>query len=602
MKKIVLLIGVVVTLGACSSIENSIVNNDMIKARKIADSKKSGEKEIAYKTIGDFYFKEGDYKKALEYYELFDGKDEMERVAKLYAIGGEYKKSYLVYKKIEESESKIELILGDAALNNEEYDIARHYYSKSKNIEHLKKLGELFFIEKNSKEALELFLDIKYKEGIRRVGELYFLQKKYEEAAKVFKILEDKKMLKEIADLYFVLGKYEEAGKYYKELEMNSQLIEIGEIYLYKGEYENARKYYFFSGMGDWTINKKIADRLYIKQEYENAFNLYSKISDSKGMVAIGDEYFLRADYDKSAFAYSRANSKRGQERVISYFLKIKKYDKAKELLENLKADDLLLNLGKLAILEDREEEVERIFSLLKDLKGYEMVAKYFLDKKDYARVVEYYEKSGVLDKKSASKYVANLLLDEREYEKSMYYFKEALNHEMAAYSGALYLIDFYIHSENIYKDKKFYREIEKMEKIVSKKLIKKALKNEIVSNERVLNIYYADRGDRVYGNGDFLDLYRRSSNFYKSLKKAYRSYYEEDITSLKSDMFKVGNYITLLGGVEGYSAPGDKKSKYIIKDSYSGKIVDIVEKNGISYVKVGSRYYYKIVEGKFKF
>lgn len=256
----------------------------------------------------------------------------------------------------------------------------------------------------------------------------------------------------------------------------------------------------------------------------------------------------------------------------------------------------------KLAILEDREKDVEDLSVLLTNLSGYEWIAEYFLDKENYERALYYYEKSGVFDKVNAAKYIANVLLDKKDYEKSIYYFKEALDHKMGAYVASLYLIDFYIHCPNKDKEQKLIREIKKLEKLLDAKDVKDALNTEISYKEQLLNIYYAERGDRLYGNGDFLDMYQKTSKLYTSIRKIYRGYYDESVTSLKSDMFQVGKYITLLGGSQGYLDLDDKEASYIIKDSYQGKIADVVEKNGVTYVKVGSRYYYKIESGKFSF
>ncbi|WP_319370367.1 tetratricopeptide repeat protein [uncultured Ilyobacter sp.] len=333
--------------------------------------------------------------------------------------------------------------------------------------EDMKYIDELYK-SKNYKVAvleLEGFLKnypkSKYVKTIQeRLAKTYFLEKDYDKSKKYFNILLANYSLKksEKDEFYYYqtvnssyLGNFDDAIAYQKNLDVNGD-------YYNKASYEIGKEYY---NSGEYNkAQLELSKLLSSKGEYYDKGILYLALSSYnngqyvKSIVYL-DEYYKGTEKDKNYplmnYIYGSCYYK------MNNIIKAEKYFKevAEKYPEDTYAQRSLLSLVSIYRDIKNESEMMKAVSRLKDGQeakiAYKLVAEYNLNKGDYLKSAEYYEKiiSGSDDPSVIYGY-AYSLYKKGEKTKSLDYFKELKNTEYE--DDAIYYSAFINYEKNNYK------------------------------------------------------------------------------------------------------------------------------------------------------
>jgi tetratricopeptide (TPR) repeat protein len=336
--------------------------------------------------------------------------------------------------------------------------------------EDIKYIDELYKAKNYKVAVLELegflknYPKSKYMQTIQeRLAKTYFLEKNYEKSKKYFDILLANYRLKnrEKDEFYYYqtvncayLGKFDDAAAYQKNLDEKGEyrdkaVYELGKEYYNSGEYNKAQL--------------ELSKLLSTKGEYYDKGILYLALSSYnngqyvKSIVYL-DEYYKGTEKDKN---YPLMNYIYG-----SCYYKMNDIVKAeryfKEVSEKYPSDTYAQRslLSLVSIYRDLKNEPEMMKAVSK-LKGgqeaktaYKLVAEYNLNKGEYSKSAEYYEKivsksedASVLYGYAYSLYKKgekNRSLDffknlkNTEYEDDAIYYSTLINYEKKNYNGVL--------------------------------------------------------------------------------------------------------------------------------------------------------------------
>ncbi|WNM18743.1 tetratricopeptide repeat protein [Flavobacterium capsici] len=244
-------------------------NADEMMEKFVSDYPTSSKQNQAYKEVAQFYFEEGKYPQALEYFDKVDestltyGEQEKFNFQKGY--------SYFTAKNKKEATNYFNKVV-----NSKEYGSQAKYY-----------LGFLAYEGDNYQEANKYFDQVSGEE-------------KYKEKLSYFK-----------ADMHFKLGEFQKAidaglvaipkSNAMEKSELNKI---IGESYFNLKQYDKALPYLkeYKGKKGKWsnTDYYQLGYTYYQQKDYENAISQFNKIIDGKDFVAQNGYYHLGESYLKT--------------------------------------------------------------------------------------------------------------------------------------------------------------------------------------------------------------------------------------------------------------------------------------------------------------
>ena len=186
-----------------------ITKNDYSKAEMFYV--KAGKQNEGYLKIGDAYFANTKYEKAIEYYEKAGNKDRLKKVADIHFSNGDYDKSIDFYIKAGEADKAVYNKVADDAFANKKYEKAAEYYEKAENKDRLKKLADRHFSSGEYDKSVDLYIKAGEtdKAVYNKVADDAFANKKYEKAAEYYEKAKNKDGQKKVSDKVAFLKKLE---------------------------------------------------------------------------------------------------------------------------------------------------------------------------------------------------------------------------------------------------------------------------------------------------------------------------------------------------------------------------------------------------------
>ncbi|NMH26668.1 tetratricopeptide repeat protein [Flavobacterium silvaticum] len=235
----------------------------------IADYPASSKQPIAYSEVARYYFQQGKYPQALEWFEKVDEKSLSGKERDEYL----FQKGYAYFSTGRKKEANDYL---GQVVNSQEFGSQAKYY-----------MGFMAYETDDYKEASKYFDEVSGEE-------------KYKEKLSYFQ-----------ADMNFKLGKFKEAIKTGEAAMAKSNAMEkselnkiIGESYFNLGEYDKALPYLkeYKGKKGKWnnTDFYQLGYAYYKQGDYTNAIAQFNKIIDGKDSVAQNAYYHLGESYLKT--------------------------------------------------------------------------------------------------------------------------------------------------------------------------------------------------------------------------------------------------------------------------------------------------------------
>ncbi|WP_340153516.1 tetratricopeptide repeat protein [uncultured Marivirga sp.] len=507
----------------------------------------------AYYELGNFYFREKNYAKAIQYYEKTEGDklkgedkthyqfkiayayfsrkafqealpyfNSLKRRDNQYQSAANYYAGYIYFDKKQFDEALIDL---ERAAENDDYKIstanmmANIYYQRGQ-YQKLIDYAEDLIPRLNRLEALNIKL---------LIADAYFEQNNYKQANDYFEEYRsenrskmDRELLYRMGYVAYQLQKYEEAIKLFEEVGIAKDSLSqfnayyLGELYLKKENYRFASNAYEQAKLLDF--NQDIA--------MESHFQL-AKLQLKQGNTtnAVEELSSYIKNYPKSPYS-TQAN-----ELLSEAFLNSNAYDKAIEFLESIENKSLKLkeayqkvtfyqgaeyfnqaNYYRAMELFQKSVDYPQNISLLGET--YFWMGESYSTGKKYKEAIASYEKSFKSSKRSDN-WFANLnyglayaFYNDKQFEKSLQYFKEYLNNGKSAtyYADAIVrLADCYYVTKNYQLAINYYQKaIDERNPNIDYAYFQKGVVNSITGNNSLANQSF----DKVIS--DF-----RNSNYY---------------------------------------------------------------------------------------
>ena len=387
-------------------IANAAIRLNQIGADKLMEDfvekhSTSTKRNSAMLDVGDYYFEQGKYANAVQWYDKTEGRNigyaarEKFNFRKGYAlfVTKKYDASKSYFEKITNSKefgSQAKYYIGYMAYQGNDYDVANRYFEEISDNKEVNKNLSYYKADMNFKlgkfsDALELALDQLPKSDRNEQSELN----------------------KIIGESYFNLGKYGEAIPYLKE---------------YRGK----------EGKWNNTDFYQLGYAYYKQADYENAVNQFNKIIDANNPVAQNAYYHLAECYLKTNKKQEALNAFRNAS-GMDYSLEIQK--------------DAWLNYAKLSYdIGNAYENVSQV--LINYLKKYpespskveiqDLLVDSYITTKNYEAAIDLLENNKSFTNKIAYQKVTFYrgieLFNEQKYKEAKIYFNKSLSEKQDAF------------------------------------------------------------------------------------------------------------------------------------------------------------------------
>ena len=339
-------------------------NADELMENFVADYPTSTKQNQAFIGVSQYYFEQGNYPKALEYFDRVDESGlSSEDIQKF-----NFQKGYAYFSANKKKEATIYF---NKVSNSKEYGSQAKYY-----------LGFMAYDKDDYKEATKYFDQVsgeeKYKEKLSYFqADMNFKLGNFQKAIDLGKAamakssaLEKSELNKIIGESYFNLKKYNEALPYLKEYKgkkgkwNNTDFYQLGYTYYQQKDYENAIS----------QFNKIIAGKDFVSQNaYYHLGESYMKL-DKKQEALNAFKNASEMDFDKkiqedanlnyTKISYEIGNSYQSVPDVLSTFLTKYPNSPSKSEIENLLINSYITSknyIGALALLEKNKNPENRL-------------------------------------------------------------------------------------------------------------------------------------------------------------------------------------------------------------------------------------------------
>lgn len=378
----------------------------------------------AYSEAANFYFQQGNYKDAQQWFE---------RVDEYLLTSGAREKYYFNY--------------GYSLFKNNDFPKATTYFNKVKTSEKYGSdakyyLGFMAYSKDDYQEATEIFEEVKAEgEDGKNLSyfqsDMNFKQGNFEKAISLAKeqlpksnIRERSQLNKIIGESYFNVKKYAEAIPYLKEYKgergkwSNTDYYQLGYSYFKLGQYENAISEFNKIIGGENSVAQNayyhLAQSYLEMDQKQQALNAFKNASEMDFDARIKEGAAL--NYAK--LSYEIGNSYESVPKVLSNFLKEYPYSTAKEEIHGLLIDSYISSKNYEAAMDLLEESY-----LPEDRKAFQKVAFLygisFYEQGNYQKALENFEKS--LTAKVDPKFTAKASFWKAESNYNLGNFKAAL-------------------------------------------------------------------------------------------------------------------------------------------------------------------------------
>lgn len=339
-------------------------NADQLMEDFVADYPTSTKQNQAFIGVSQYYFEQGNYPKALEYFDKVDESgltyEEMERY--------NFQKGYAYFSANKKKEATNYF---NKVSNSKEYGSQAKYY-----------LGFMAYDKDDYKEASKYFDQVsgeeKYKEKLSYFqADMNFKLGNFQKAIDLGKAamaksnaLEKSELNKIIGESYFNLKKYNEALPYLKEYKgkkgrwNNTDFYQLGYTYYQQKDYENAiaqfnkiidgkdfvaQNAYYHLGESYMKLDKK-----------QEALNAFKNASEMDFDLKIQED----ANLNYAKISYEIGNSYQSVPDVLSAFLSKYPNSPSKSEIENLLINSYITSknyIGALALLEKNKNPENRL-------------------------------------------------------------------------------------------------------------------------------------------------------------------------------------------------------------------------------------------------
>ena len=339
-------------------------NADALMENFVADYPTSTKQNQAFIGVSQYYFEQGNYPKALEYFDRVDESGlSSEEIQKF-----NFQKGYAYFSANKKKEATTYF---NKVSNSKEYGSQAKYY-----------LGFMAYDKDDYKEATKYFDQVsgeeKYKEKLSYFqADMNFKLGNFQKAIDLGKAamakssaLEKSELNKIIGESYFNLKKYNEALPYLKEYKgkkgkwNNTDFYQLGYTYYQQKDYENAIS----------QFNKIIAGKDFVSQNaYYHLGESYMKL-DKKQEALNAFKNASEMDFDKkiqedanlnyAKISYEIGNSYQSVPDVLSTFLTKYPSSPSKSEIENLLINSYITSknyIGALALLEKNKNPENRL-------------------------------------------------------------------------------------------------------------------------------------------------------------------------------------------------------------------------------------------------
>ncbi|HET8859646.1 tetratricopeptide repeat protein [Marivirga sp.] len=530
-------------------------NNGEDRIKSFVESNPTHPKALeAYYELGNFYFREKNFAKAIQYYE----KTKAENLRGNDKLHYQFKIAYSYFSRRAFNEALP--YFNRLKRNDNQYQSAANYYS-----------GYILFEQKEYDEAL---IDLKkaaendtYKVSTANMlANIYYQRDQYqmlidyaEDLLPRLNRLEALNIKLLIADAYFKQNKYKEANKYFEEYRSENKskmdrelLYRMGYVAYQLKDYEEAIKLFEEVGIAKDTLSQYNAyylGGLYLKKEnYRFAANAYeqAKLLNFNKEIAEESHFQLAklnlrqgntasAVAELSSFIENYPNSSyltQANELLSEAYLNSNAYDQAIQFLESIDNKSLKLKVAyqKVTFYQGAEffnqANYYRAMQLFqksvkfpqnKALLGetYFWMGESFSTGKKYKEAISSYEKS-LRNSTSSNEWYANLnyglahaYYNDKQFEKSLQYFKEYLkNGKSATYyqDAVIRLADCYYVTKNYQLAINYYQKaIDERNANIDYAYFQKGVVNSINDENKLANQSF-DKVINDYPNSKYYD------------------------------------------------------------------------------------------------
>lgn len=385
----------------------------------------STKRNSAYSDAANFYFQQGNYREAKNWFAQVD---------EFILSPAEREKYYFNY--------------GYVFFKNNDFSKAATYFNKVKDSEKYGSeakyyLGFMAYSKDEYEEATEIFEEVEAKgEGGKNLSyfqsDMNFKQGNFEKAIALAKeqlpksnIRERSQLNKIIGESYFNLGNYAEAIPYLKEYKgergkwSNTDYYQLGYSYFKLGDYQKAISEFnkIIGGQNSVAQNAyyHLAQSYLEMGQKQQALNAFKNASEMDFDARIKEG----AGLNYAKLSYEIGNSYESVPKVLSNYLKEFPYSPAKEEIHALLIDSYISSKNYEAAMNLLEEsylpEDRKAFQKVAFLYGIE-----FFEQEDYQKAIENFDKS--LTAKVDPKYTALATFWKAESNYNLNNFQAALN------------------------------------------------------------------------------------------------------------------------------------------------------------------------------